>query len=463
MKGTEMNYLQNTSYIFMPFTYGDGRQFKNIQGILNESRSWTQFHDEIKYMLKFVADKIDSKNNSDACLCFHYRLNMDSREQYGLGEADDWFSTEAHLFQGRQEVIRFQILDVQLYCFSTGIGLLAFHLHFASNDPYWIANAQYYLKKVSRESISLRENEKFTFLDLSRKVIEELNRERQPEFFFYANASTERANFFTFLEVPDMKNYQRQLFYLRRCYSEGFLYIQDDEKNSEEIFRPSKDITWGISPEAGVCLACTQMDRKKFLQNTFYPNFNAQYLFMYVLLLHQKYVLYQFLTEIGVSRYNDLEMLEEYRRRLYDFETDFVFSYITEVPQYQELYDKVAQSFALREMFEDVHEPLNSLADVRREAAEEEQKKREIGVNRALLILSVLSFFSALMDSFQFVESFFGLFSSVFVVRFIQYSCVFGISLVAVWTVKNLVGAKISEIQSKKKQTRNKDRTSDYN
>lgn len=82
--------------------------------------------------------------------------------------------------------------------------------------------------------------------------------------------------------------------------------------------------------------------------------------------------------------------LEEYRRRLYDFETDFVFSYVTEVPQYQELYDRVAQSFALRRLFEDVHKPLNSLADVRREAAEEEQEKRELGVNRALLILSVL-------------------------------------------------------------------------
>lgn len=450
-KGIEMNYLQNTSYIFMPFTYGDGKQFKNIQRILNGSKSWTLVHDEIKYMLKFVADKIDSRNNGDACLCFHYQLNEDSREQFGLGEARDWFSTAPHLFQEKPVSIRFQILGVQLYCFSTGIGLLAFELHFASNDPYWIANAQYYLKKVSRESLSRQENEKFTFLDLSRKLIEELKQERQQQFFFYANASTERANFFTFLEVPDMKNYQKQLFYLRRCYSEGFLYIQDDEKNSEEIFRPSKDIMWGISPEAGVCLVCTKMDRKEFLQNTFYPNFNAQYLFMYVLLLHQKYVLYQFLTEIGVSRYNDLEMLEEYRQRLYDFETDFVFSYVTEVPQYQELYDRVAQSFALRRLFEDVHEPLNSLADVRREAAEEEQEKRELGVNRALLILSVFSFFSVLMDSFQFVESFFGLFSSMFVVRLIQYICVLGIGVVAVWTVKNLIGAKISEIRSKKK------------
>ena len=67
--------------------------------------------------------------------------------------------------------------------------------------------------------------------------------------------------------------------------------------------------------------------------------------------------------------------LEEYRRRLYDFETDFVFSYVTEVPQYQELYDRVAQSFALRRLFEDVHKPLNSLADVRREAAEEEHRE----------------------------------------------------------------------------------------
>ena len=56
------------------------------------------------------------------------------------------------------------------------------------------------------------------------------------------------------------------------------------------------------------------------------------------------------LTKIGIGVYNSLETLEEYRRQLYEFETDFVFSCVSEVPQYQELYDRIVQAFSLKKM-----------------------------------------------------------------------------------------------------------------
>ena len=221
----------------------------------------------------------------------------------------------------------------------------------------------------------------------------------------------------------------RRDFYLRRCYSDGFIYTEDDKLDEKEIFIPSKDTTWGISPEAAVCLVCPKHGSEKFLRETFYKNFNAQYLFMYIFLLHQKYVLYMFLTKIGIGIYNDLGTLEEYRQELYEFETDFVFSCVTEVPQYQKLYDRMTEAFSLKKMYEDVHEPLISLGEIRREAAENGQKKRDGNVNKALLMLSVLSFFSALVDSFDFVESFFGWFLNEAGVRLVQVCCIIGISI----------------------------------
>ena len=55
---------------------------------------------------------------------------------------------------------------------------------------------------------------------------------------------------------------------------------------------------WGVSQEAAVCITCPEMGRGPFIRTTFYRNFNDQYLYMYILLLHQKYVLYMFLTEL---------------------------------------------------------------------------------------------------------------------------------------------------------------------
>ncbi len=50
---------------------------------------------------------------------------------------------------------------------------------------------------------------------------------------------------------------------------------------------------------------------------------------------------------------------------------DFVFSCVTEVAQYQRLYDRMTDVFALKDMYEDVNEPIRALT--------EEKKKRNGG------------------------------------------------------------------------------------
>lgn len=132
---------------------------------------------------------------------------------------------------------------------------------------------------------------------------------------------------------------------------------------------------------------------------------------MYVLLLHQKYVLYLFQTRINAELYEDLDTLETYRNNLYKFETDFVYSRVTEVSQYQELYDRMTQAFALKEMYEDVREPLQVLVDARsaeleksQKRAEQEQKKKEEKMNKILFIISVVCALPVVSDIFEIIE-----------------------------------------------------------
>lgn len=405
-----MDYFANTSYFFIPFVFNDGRLFHHLVRSIQASSNWSLVHDEIIYMLKYVADKINSEDEKN-CQCFHFALNDYGRNTIDLATPDTWYTTDKHSFRNEKERFRFQILEVQLYCFSTTVCIMAFKIHLEKNDPLWVSAAQYYLKKVSREMIWREDGgSDMSFLGISTKLMEEFIHICNFSFFYYANPSTERANVLTFLEVPPQDDYLIELFHLRRCYHEGFMYVKDEDQDKDEIYMPSQDTVWGISPEAAVCLVCPDHGRSQFLRSVFYTNFNRQYLFMYVLLLHQKYVLYMFLTQIGIGTYNSLETLEQYRHQLYEFETDFVFSCVTEVPQYQQLYDKMVTAFSLKKMYEDVHEPLISLGEIRRDASEIKQRKRDNSINRSLFMLSVLSFFSALVDSFDFVDSFFGLF-----------------------------------------------------
>lgn len=438
-----MNSLENVSYIFIPFLYKKQTDFGALIDELDGSETWTLIHDEIVYMLKYVADKIDSRNRKN-CQCFHFELNKEVREKMGLGPEEFWCSTSEHNFYESSERFRFQILSVQLYCFSTTVCIMAFKVHFEKNDPMWLSSAQYYVKKVSREKIYISESQKKsdTLLDISKRLVSNLQSVHEFDFFYYANPSTERANLLTYLEVEAKEDYKKELFYLRRCYRESFLYEENEELDRNEIYIPSKGTIWGISPEAAVCLVCPELGKEQFIRGKFYKNFNAQYLFMYVLLLHQKYVLYMLLTKIGVGTYNDLETLEEYRHQLYEFETDFVFSCVTEVPQYMYLYERMTQAFSLKKMYEDVHEPLRSLGEIRRIASEDKQKKRDNNVNKALLMLSVLSFFSALVDSFDFAEAFFGWFLSDTGVKVVQVLCIAIIVVVAIYVFWSLVHSK---------------------
>ena len=401
-----MEYMKNTSYFFVPFKYEKYERFKDLTRMLDESDSWDLVHDEIIYMMKYVADKLDSRK-PEQCLCFHYEWNGRKREDFsGL---KDWFSTKKHPFQGTEISFRFQLIGIQLYCFSTSVCIMVFQVQFEKNDPNYIASAEYYLKKVGREKIFSDQNpNEITFLKIAEKLMREVEEIGTFDYFYYANPSTERANVLSYLEMEKKEDYREDLFFLRYCYSEGFLYTEDQEREKKEINQSSHDMIWGVSQEAAVCITCPEMGRGTFIRTTFYRNFNYQYLYMYILLLHQKYVLYMFLTEIGVGRYNTLETLEEYRRRLYEFEADFVFSCVTEVAQYQRLYDRMTDVFALKDMYEDVNEPIRALTEERKRETEEEQKSREAKLNRSLLFLSILSVFSALIDSFDFSASFLG-------------------------------------------------------
>lgn len=433
----------NTSYIFIPLALDSAENFAGLCDALQASSAWATAPDEITYMLKYVADKVASPTGGRR-RCVHYRLAAAHRQSAGLAGAGVWYATKSYTHQGEKTTFRFKIPSVELYCFKTGIGVLAFQLTFENSDPLWVAAAQYYLKKVSREIITpeLPDGGGTTLLELAKKLMAPFESVAKCVYFEYANPDTERANVLTYLEVPARPDYDRELFYLRRCYNDGFLYTVDEEQQREEIYTPSQDVVWGISPEAAVCLACTELGRGDFLRDRFYKNFNQQYLFMYVLLLHQKYMLYHFLMQVSVDTYKDMDTLERYRSQLYEFETEFVFSCVTEVPQYQMLYERMSRAFALKQMFEDVHEPLVSLSEVRREDSDKKQKRRDDDVNRALFILSLLSFFSALVDSFDFTDSFFGWFLNDTGVRIVQVVCIVLIVVMILLVFINLIRSK---------------------
>ena len=211
---------------------------------------------------------------------------------------------------------KMRLLGLDLFVFSTSVCILAFKINFAEDDAFYIANAQYRLKKVTREVLFplFGEAQPITLYGLAEQELKKLNEtgdiQIENNLFFCANPHTPRANTLTILNVEEANghHYDKELFYLRNCYSEGFIYNENDDSNSSEVFTPSIDTLWGITPEAVVCLTCSGNGREQFIKNTFFQNFNTQYLFMYVLLLHQKYSLYNFMMKVNTDINNNIEV-----------------------------------------------------------------------------------------------------------------------------------------------------------
>lgn len=402
-------YYDNFSYMFIPFSFDDAAQFHHLVADLDASADWMRVEDKMRYMFKFVTDKLDGEEKR----CAHYALTDDAAARVGLSLGDYLYRLAEKDHRGEKVEFGVRVLDVQLFCFSTSVCLLAYRLNFDDNDPYYIAAAQYHLRKVWKERL-YGDTDAFTFMELSEKLLAQLKVAYGTHLFFHANPDTERVNFLTHLNVPEKTpaekeagegDYRQELFFLKWCYHDGFSYYDDTALGDNESYRASGDTVWGLSASAAVCLVNADGARKAFLRDTFYNNFRAEYLFMYVLLLHQKHMMYLLLTKIGVGMNNNLELLESYKQELYEFETDFVFSHVTEVPQYQRLYGKIEHVFALKEMFQDIHEPITALAEVRREANDKQDKQRDALMTAAVFVLSAMTVVSALTDAFGMFDS----------------------------------------------------------
>ncbi len=418
----------NTSFFFIPVRFRDPGDYAGLTERLDHDPLWEERRDRLRYLMRYVSDKLEDQ-------CRHYVLKEDAFPALSLPPARSLFHTRSFRESAGRRDYRFTLDEVHLYVFETSVCVLAFGISFEDPDPMSVAAGIFHLKNVSSERFA-PEGEKadkkngMTFLSLAGTLLAPYREDFGLQFFFYISRGAERASFLTLVERGDLKDQVRELYYLRNGYNDGYGYVPWPEREKEEIFSLTQGVTWGVSAEGAACLFCPACGRKDFYQNVLIPNFRSQYLYMYVLLLHQKYVLYMFLTDIGKGRRNDLKTLEDYQARFHEFETDFVFSFVSEVPQYQILYERVRQAFALDSMYRDINDPLVTLR--------EEREKEEEGIRDGFLnILTLLTIVSVMTDGVSLIGEMLGIFAEgnapaspgMILVRLVQFLYLIGIVL----------------------------------
>lgn len=397
----QSGYLKNFSYLFVPFTVEETNDFENFYKRITESNGWKAIPLENRYLHRYVIDKLSWNSNNDG---IHFQLDPQFAQAHGLALDTAWYGLDSKKYMGQTDVaFPFNISNVELFAFNTSVCVLAFELRFQDDDPYKIAAAQYFLRKISTEKIyrmdSAENAQGESFVDISGRLLADAAKDLTLDFFFYATPKNEKANFLTYIDVPAKESYEKELFYLKWCYNDQFQYTNAISEDDSENYWASASTLWGISVSAAVCLVIRSETQAAFLENTFQKNFKKQYLLTYILLLHQKYMMYLFSTKRARGLEDNLAELEKYKAQLYDFETHYMFSYISEVPQYQNFYKKVRKWFCLDALFRDVQEPLVQLTEIKKDQKDKAQREYDDRINTALTILSLLTIVSALTDA----------------------------------------------------------------
>lgn len=432
MKQSEFRAALNTAFLFIPMDLakpeersGSAREMscEEFRRLLEESGQWllADERENNRYIYRYITDKMNPEKKEE-CLYLRYHLSDEACRMRGWGPDGAVF----HIQQERE--IRFSIRSVSLFTFRTVVNIAAVQITFAEDEPGYIAEGLYYLKKVQRAQLAgigqdagksagndaetgvneaprakaetadkaekMVNPEPETLLEAIRGLFVPALQEKL-RFFPYLNEGTERANTMSLACEPEGGNWKKDLYFLKNGYrANGFSYREEMDTEDETLFT-SDDYVWGITGENLACLILKKTDHVK---QRFAQRFQEEYLLTYIILLHRKFDLYKILTDFGIGEQNDLQTLKAYQKQLNSYQTDYAYERITEVPQYHRLYKRIEEKMELAELFADVMEPVSELSSLRMEKAEEDRGKQERKMEWVLAILSILTVFSALID-----------------------------------------------------------------
>ena len=418
----------NKSFIFFPFKVDSS--LSEISKALDASGRWRGFcstltkgtqkrdNDNTRYLLNHVGASIHA-NAADNDICVQRQLDKEKtvfRNNNVSFSFDTVFFGWNHL--KRVSVGEFQLRGVYFYCFDTGVCLLVLEIEHLRSCIEDIADSLFLLKQCDKQVINVdrglsgdRQNSssdrRLSLRDIAETILSDVLRNEYRLIDNWSVSDYQRSYVMTYVETLAPAT-DRQLFLLSHGYNTDFRYVADTD-DKPRIYRNNDTCIWGLTTEASVCIARLTSENRSFITSAFSNNISNGYLLLFVLLLHQKYVLQEFLSK------NDLRNNQEncrssvlarrYRDEFYLFEQKYNFRYVSDVAQYQNLYEIVYDSFKIDALFADVKEPLEAIKEELEEQEQEKEAKSDKKTEKALTILSLFAVFSALVDAWQSVSS----------------------------------------------------------
>jgi hypothetical protein len=327
--------------------------------------------------------------------------------------------------------------EVRCSCFGTGVGFIEFWVSYSGWSAEKIANFSYMFKKATSKCNKELPDHQRALYDVAQDL---LPKEQKSQLFFSSSARFKyECSCFHFIhldqEIPDEASLKATLYRLSRSYRNDM--PTSAESAYDMTYEAGAGDYWsGCSEGLANIVYDFRSDKSTksdyYLHNLKLQRLQTDYYFMYLLLLNQKYAAVEYIRMVSQSLEGNTKAVESLNKRIVLLKNTFSFNVISDDSIVQNIYSKMYAVLDIRNLLEDVIENEKQLEFLQKAKHMNDDRLS----NKYLLGISILSLFSALIDS----ASFFDRVDSIQPISTIlSLICVLSIlMLCVVWAVKSV-------------------------
>lgn len=313
------------------------------------------------------------------------------------------------------ENFNFTVSEMSVYCFDTGVGIATLHIPYDSSvEDHELVNVcsalrcsvEHSLKNFGR-AVVRDGNETY----LGNFVGENLTEIFGASFSMFAHSndnSQRRIDMFTAALCEKDTSCNDMCSCDRLCYRLANT-IDDRDKNlsvaEEHLYRQQEYIRWGFSKRGcGVVANLTgEVNSDGFLENRWFASLQSNYFYLYIMVLHQKYAIYNYLNTVAAD--NEKKLVRVHQERLIDFNAKYVFSIVSDEFFIQRVYRRMKKENDVDDVYLDLQDELKRLFEYSKMKSEESNEVKNDRLNIISVLISILCFAPVVMDTLNIMES----------------------------------------------------------
>ncbi len=312
----------------------------------------------------------------------------------GFSKACDNLTFVIHLDDPNNPTIKHHypttISQLQVYCFDTGIGFFTFHIPYKDVDDSVIINTCPVLhssahQKSGNQGIPLTKENVQTYLsNIAAENLAVLFDEGVLLFPTLNDISLRRINMFSagLCEKNDDNRANTKLCYcLANAYDNREKSFVEDEN---QFYHQQDYICWGFSKRGcSVVANLTGLPiNDQFLTERWLSSVESNYFYLYLLVLHEKFAIYNFLNDIAEDP--DKSELKINQKALLDFRSKHIFSIVSDEQHIQRVYEKIKQANNTDDLYPELIDQLQQMFD---HTQYQSNKSNEL-INRRISLIS---------------------------------------------------------------------------